>query len=492
MAPRRGHRRRLGGLCRGGDTGRRRHSASTLFETAPVLGGRARRVLRAGLPLDNGQHLLLGAYEQTWRCWTSCTVKQAAREVLTRRPLTIVPLSPRKPDALTLIRGGAEGALGLLTGLLGARGLSWRERIANIAWMRKLKRTQFVRAAVRNCRADAGPAAAASGARACGNRCAWRRSTRRRPTASAQIFANVLKAAFAGRAGRLRLPAAGDRPVRPVSRSGGALRRGPRRSDPDLGAGARRAFHAQRHDGADAVRTCTKSAPRSSRSVRTRLTGAFAPEALSRLPALRTGLKSLTAARLRTDLHHLARVRRCAPAAHGDRAARRRARSVGRRPARHPGARDRRSRSSAAAATAGGHPERARPARSAGPRHAGRGHRRPAATPAARAGRVRVVPGHCRAARDLRMHAGTRAPWRGCGSSTGVYLAGDYVDAEYPATLEAAVRSGLAAARAVAERLRARRGVTYAYRRPLRVVTSARCRVDCAAGAAARAPTRGP
>ena len=31
----------------------------------------------------------------------------------------------------------------------------------------------------------------------------------------------------------------------------------------------------------------------------------------------------------------------------------------------------------------------------------------------------------------------------------GVYLAGDYVDADYPATLEAAVRSGLAAAQAV-------------------------------------------
>ena len=31
----------------------------------------------------------------------------------------------------------------------------------------------------------------------------------------------------------------------------------------------------------------------------------------------------------------------------------------------------------------------------------------------------------------------------------GLYLAGDYVDAEYPATLEAAVRSGLAAAGAV-------------------------------------------
>jgi monoamine oxidase len=31
----------------------------------------------------------------------------------------------------------------------------------------------------------------------------------------------------------------------------------------------------------------------------------------------------------------------------------------------------------------------------------------------------------------------------------GIYLAGDYVDAEFPATLEAAVRSGIAAAQAV-------------------------------------------
>ena len=31
----------------------------------------------------------------------------------------------------------------------------------------------------------------------------------------------------------------------------------------------------------------------------------------------------------------------------------------------------------------------------------------------------------------------------------GIYLAGDYVDTEYPATLEAAVRSGNAAAEAV-------------------------------------------
>jgi thioredoxin reductase len=33
----------------------------------------------------------------------------------------------------------------------------------------------------------------------------------------------------------------------------------------------------------------------------------------------------------------------------------------------------------------------------------------------------------------------------------GVYLAGDFTDPEYPPTLEAAVRSGLRAAQAVAE-----------------------------------------
>ena len=36
-----------------------------LHEASGVLGGRARRVERAGLPIDNGQHLLVGAYEAT-------------------------------------------------------------------------------------------------------------------------------------------------------------------------------------------------------------------------------------------------------------------------------------------------------------------------------------------------------------------------------------------------------------------------------------------
>ncbi len=46
------------------------------------------------------------------------------------------------------------------------------------------------------------------------------------------------------------------------------------------------------------------------------------------------------------------------------------------------------------------------------------------------------------------MHAQARA-LAGPRIAPGVYLAGDYADVEFPATLEAAVRSGIAAARAV-------------------------------------------
>ena len=37
----------------------------TVFEAARTLGGRARRVEANGITIDNGQHILLGAYSQT-------------------------------------------------------------------------------------------------------------------------------------------------------------------------------------------------------------------------------------------------------------------------------------------------------------------------------------------------------------------------------------------------------------------------------------------
>jgi uncharacterized protein with NAD-binding domain and iron-sulfur cluster len=115
--------------------------ACTLFETAPVLGGRGRRVERDGLRLDNGQHLLLGAYATTLGLLDIV----GARQALVRRPLSIAPFSSTVAGALTLQARRAPGRLGLLLGLLTARGLTWRERVANIAWFRALERTHFER-----------------------------------------------------------------------------------------------------------------------------------------------------------------------------------------------------------------------------------------------------------------------------------------------------------------------------------------------------------
>ena len=45
----------------------KRNIPVTVFESAPQLGGRARGVSYNGTQLDNGQHLLLGCYQETLR-----------------------------------------------------------------------------------------------------------------------------------------------------------------------------------------------------------------------------------------------------------------------------------------------------------------------------------------------------------------------------------------------------------------------------------------
>ncbi len=98
-----------------------------VFEAAPVLGGRARRVARrhpqvAG-ELDNGQHLLLGAYRHTLALMRRAGVDPDA--ALLRLPLQMAYAdgwqlqAPRLPAPWHLLGMG-----------LTARGLGWRERAA--------------------------------------------------------------------------------------------------------------------------------------------------------------------------------------------------------------------------------------------------------------------------------------------------------------------------------------------------------------------------
>ena len=104
----------------------------TLFEASRALGGRARAVEIEGQLLDNGQHILLGAYEQTLQLITRLH-PAATHEGLWRLPLTL-----KQPPDFSLSCPRLPAPLHLLTGLLGAQGLSWREKWAAIRWARAL------------------------------------------------------------------------------------------------------------------------------------------------------------------------------------------------------------------------------------------------------------------------------------------------------------------------------------------------------------------
>ncbi|MCX7628016.1 MAG: hydroxysqualene dehydroxylase HpnE [Methylophilaceae bacterium] len=110
--------------------------AVTVFEAAPNLGGRARGIARNGLTLDNGQHLLLGAYRETLRL-------MAVVGVDTHRVLLRLPLRLEIPGHLRLSAPALPAPLHLLTGLLVADGLGWSERWAAVRFMIRQRLTGF-------------------------------------------------------------------------------------------------------------------------------------------------------------------------------------------------------------------------------------------------------------------------------------------------------------------------------------------------------------
>jgi hypothetical protein len=105
----------------------------TLFESARQLGGRARRVDWDGLAIDNGQHLMIGAYRETLRLMT----RLGTASFTERRPLQL-----RMPGfRLSLPPWPKPLHLGI--GLLVARGLSARDKLAAARFMRHLQATHF-------------------------------------------------------------------------------------------------------------------------------------------------------------------------------------------------------------------------------------------------------------------------------------------------------------------------------------------------------------
>lgn len=107
----------------------------TLFESSRVLGGRARVVDKDGYRVDNGQHILLGAYTETLRLLRLVGVKPS---VLETRKLALV-----YPGECTLRAAPLPAPLHLAVGLLRAKGLGWQDKLAMARLMRSLKARKF-------------------------------------------------------------------------------------------------------------------------------------------------------------------------------------------------------------------------------------------------------------------------------------------------------------------------------------------------------------
>jgi len=103
----------------------------TVFEAARHWGGRARALPldtpEGPLTIDNGQHILIGAY-------TECLALMRSVGVDVDTALQRLPMALRYADGTGLAFPDAPPPFDALAGILGARGWSMRERLALLAW----------------------------------------------------------------------------------------------------------------------------------------------------------------------------------------------------------------------------------------------------------------------------------------------------------------------------------------------------------------------
>ena len=97
----------------------------TLYEAARTLGGRARRVEIDGKTIDNGQHILLGAYSQTLELMRSIGINE-------RSQLLRLPLQMRYPagSGMDFVAPRLPAPWHMLFALWRAKGLSGPDKLA--------------------------------------------------------------------------------------------------------------------------------------------------------------------------------------------------------------------------------------------------------------------------------------------------------------------------------------------------------------------------
>ncbi|MET1115502.1 MAG: FAD-dependent oxidoreductase, partial [Comamonas sp.] len=103
----------------------------TVYEAARHWGGRARALVldtpQGPLTLDNGQHILIGAYRD-------CLALMRSVGVDVDTALQRLPMALRYADGTGLAFPDMAPPFDALAGILGARGWSLRDRLALLAW----------------------------------------------------------------------------------------------------------------------------------------------------------------------------------------------------------------------------------------------------------------------------------------------------------------------------------------------------------------------
>ena len=115
--------------------------ATVVFEAARSLGGRARAMRHTGPDgetslLDNGQHILIGAYTETLRLMAEVGVDA-------KRSLLRMPLALRFADGTGLACPDWPAPFDALAGILGARGWTWRDKLGLLACTARWRRDGF-------------------------------------------------------------------------------------------------------------------------------------------------------------------------------------------------------------------------------------------------------------------------------------------------------------------------------------------------------------
>jgi squalene-associated FAD-dependent desaturase len=110
--------------------------AVTVYEAGKQLGGRARRVEHRDTVLDNGLHILSGAYTETLRLLRLVNPQHATA-------LLRVPLAWHMHNEFDLVAPRLPAPLHLLAALLTARGAGLRERLAMLQFLAALQRAGF-------------------------------------------------------------------------------------------------------------------------------------------------------------------------------------------------------------------------------------------------------------------------------------------------------------------------------------------------------------